>query len=198
MKILLIALVTASTVLGDVVLFDEPQTFSYDKVGVKITPPFSTGIINTCSYNNPYSGLTCIEGTGVGNYGTGGGCKVSISLGPGWIDPTQFTAFTYWVRQKNIGTGRMDIHCYDTAGQVGVMAPVGQPVGNFGLNRNNITSYQKITIPISAFAFPVGRYINRFTFDMVEQGGFYIDYVVLIGSGVVQQPRPWPTPTPCP
>ena len=186
----------AVSCFGDVVLFDEPQVGNYDDIGAKNPVALPAAIINTCSFNNPYSGFVCVEASGTGLVGTTGS-KVSMTFAQGWIDPTQFAAFTYWIRQKNVNAGHIDIHWFDVSGQVGNKAAVVD--GRYGFSKTNITTYQQVTIPMSAFAFPAGRYLQRVTFDVVERNsGFYIDSVVLVGNGVVQYPSPWPTPTPAP
>jgi len=197
-------LLLAGQLFGDVVLYDEPQISNYDQIGQKKPPTLPASVIETCSYNNPDTGFACIEGTGTSNT-SNGGSKFSIMLAGGWIDPTEFTALRYRVRQKTVNAGRMDVHCYTggAGGQVGKQATVGQPVGSYGLNAQNITSYQTITIPMSAFVFPAGTVVNRVTWDMViTNSGFYIDGIVLVGSGIIHRPDPYPpatsTPTPTP
>jgi hypothetical protein len=193
---IILLLSVASKLFGDVVLYDEPMaTRSWNT-----TESHSIGgTIELDSYNNPYSGFECIEGTLVQYEG-----RFSVTLGAGWIDPTQFTALVYHIRQKNQGAGRMNVHAWGGAQSdihLGVKATVGLSKGQYGLVGTNITTYQTITIPMSAFAFPAGTIVNRFMFAIVNNNsGFYIDDIVLVGSGVVQYPDPYPpataTPTP--
>ena len=77
----------ALSCFGDVVLFDEPQVGNYDRIGAKNPVALPAAVINTCSFNNPYSGFVCLEATGTGNVGTTGS-KISMSLAQGWVDPT--------------------------------------------------------------------------------------------------------------
>lgn len=179
---------------ADVIIYDEPTL-----AGSSLPNCFASakhpigGTYDTCSYNNPYSGSQCIEGTLVSPP-----AKFSILLGAGWIDPTEFTALVYHIRQKNQGGGTLNVHAYGGAqlnDQQGLKAVVGNHF--YGMVGTNITTYQTITIPMSAFAFPAGTVVNRFTFDVVNpNSGFYIDDIILVGPGVIRYPDPYPTPTP--
>ena len=196
MKTLILALFSIFSFLlsapADVVIYDEPQAGPpwYFMVGQKRPITLASSILETCSYNNAYSGVASIEGTGTAN-----GNKFSIWLGDDWIDPTEFTALVYHVYQKNVAAGTMNVHCYGNTtsdAQAGNMASVGVS-GSYGMVGTRVGVWQTVTIPMSAFAFPEGTIVNRFTFDVVHaNSGWYIDDIVLVGDGVVHFPNPYP------
>jgi len=205
-KIAISLLTLVAACSADVTLYDEPSTTgqTYTLIEQMKGPELANSRIETCSYNNAYSGFACIEGTMTADCSTPGhGSRFSIRFANfGWIDPSEFTALTYYVRQKSVDAGRMNIHAatgmdsdIDLRLIGGAMVRVGynKTTECYGLNSQNLTTYQLITVPISAFACPAGVVVNRFHWDMVPaSAGWYIDRIVLVGSGRVHYPNPYP------
>ena len=187
--IFFLSMLSALICRADVVLYDEPQLTGYQWASEKKSPSNSTVIIETCSYNNACSGVASIEGTNITI-----GSKFSISFGNGWIYPNEFTAFVFHINVKGLNGGRINVHVYSGVNsdiEVGTKAMVQ---GNtYGFVGGQYGVWQTVTIPISAFSFPDGTYVNRFTFDPVlASPGFFIDAITLIGNGVIHYPNPYP------
>jgi len=185
---------SSTLVRADVVLFDEPQAGPpyYYQVGQKKPSVLAASVIETCSYNHPDTGLACIEGTNTSN-----GNKFSIDLLNGWIDPTEFDYLIYRIRAKGKSALRMNIHSYGNLTsdiQIGNQVTVAIDSAHlYGLTGGNYVSYQTCVIPISAFNYPAGATVNRWTWDMVQASpGFYIDGIVLVGAGTIHYPSTYP------
>lgn len=147
--------------------------------------------INKASTSNPRTGTKCIEATSAVTNDV-----LLLNKGSA-ILASSYTNLVFYLRNKTAswGTSRIRFHFRNAAGtRVGSIVPVGN--GTFGFSTANTSSYQAVSIPMTAFAVPAGTSIQ--SLNVAVNGttaiGWYMDDVILqlngagtgSGSGLTQ------------
>lgn len=136
--------------------------------------------INKASTSNPRTGTKCIEATSAVTNDV-------LLLNKGSAVPaTNYSNLVFYLRNKtaNWSTTRIRFHFRNAAGtRVGSIVSLG--TGTFGFSSANTSSYQAVSIPLTAFAIPAGTSIQ--SLNVAVNGttaiGWYIDDVVLQLNG---------------
>lgn len=133
------------------------------------------------STNNPRTGTKDVEATSAVT-----GDSILFNKGS-TVSPSAYTALVFYIRNKtaNWGTTRLRVHLQNAAGaRIGNIVTVNS--GTFGFVTSNTTSYQAVSIPLTAFAIPATSLIQKLNIAVNGSGtaiGWYIDDIVLQLNG---------------
>jgi hypothetical protein len=135
---------------------------------------------NTSSISNPCQGSVDIEATNVIT-----GDAIRYQNPGGIIDVVaDYTVLTFKIKAKAgwPGAKRISFRWWNGGFSVGTAVTIGG--GNYGFDRNNITTCQTVSIPISAFNLPLGgSFVNSLEISITGSGGtlpgFYLDAICL-------------------
>jgi hypothetical protein len=134
---------------------------------------------NVNSTNNPHAGTKDIEGTTVA-----ANAYALASKPSGTLDITTYSLLVFYIRSKVTWNNNRSLQIQFRNAGVLVGSPITFKHNTYGFDSSNITTYQQIAIPITAFAIPAATLINQIRFmDAGGSIGFYIDDVSLQTGG---------------
>lgn len=139
---------TAPVISADEIVFEEN-----DGVGEWTGATLSGTSVVFNSTSEPDSGTVCIAATSAGSAAAG-----IIRLNKGStisVDTLDSLVIRFKSKTATWGTGQVRIHLQTSAG-VRVGAILSLRNGSYGLTTSNTSTYQTLTIPITAFAIPAG------------------------------------------
>ncbi len=146
----------------------------------------TTGNFNAASLNNPYSGLTVIEGTTLSD-----GHSVLLSRSSLFQPLINNTVLIFYIRSKASWNNGRSLQFSFRNGLTTVGLTVSLSNSNsYGFVSSNTTTYQRIVIPLSDFGLTPSDNVNRLFIRATGGGGtfgMYLDNIELQGTN--------PTPT---
>lgn len=134
---------------------------------------------NVNSSTNPHGGTKDIEGTTVA-----AGAYALAAKPSGTLDITTYSLLIFYIRSKVTWNSNRSLQIQFRNAGVLVGSPITFKHNTYGFDSSNLTTYQQIAIPITAFAIPAGTLINQLRFmDAGGSIGFYLDDVSLQSGG---------------
>jgi hypothetical protein len=132
------------------------------------------------STNNPRTGSKDVEATSAVT-----GDSILFNKGS-TVSASSYNALVFYIRNKTAswGTTRLRLHFQSSSGvRVGNIVTVQS--GTFGFSTTNTSSYQAVSIPLTAFAIPAGGSIQKLNIAVTGSTavGWYIDDMVLQLNG---------------
>lgn len=170
------------------------KTIFDENTGSPESAPTTSGTVSFSGVTNPYHLTKTADVSGFSN-----GTTITFTP-PTTVTIRSYTTLKFFIRLKsnfNPNTS-LQVTWVTTAG----VSTVNVLNGTYGFSRTNTTSYQAITIPITAFVAPnAGTALQmsipatvalRFTMVGVNASGFYLDYIQLGGNCITQPPTTTP------
>jgi Repeat of unknown function (DUF5907) len=131
------------------------------------------------STTNPHAGTKDIEGTTVA-----AGAYALAAKPSGTLDITTYSLLVFYIRSKVTWNNNRSLQIQFRNAGVLVGSPVTFKHNTYGFDSTNLTSYQQIAIPITAFAIPAATLIDQIRLmDAGGSIGFYLDDVSLQSGG---------------
>jgi hypothetical protein len=141
---------TAPDIGSDEVIYEEA-----DGAG-EWTPSVTGSLWTTDNTTEPDSGTKCINGASVLN-------TSSVTLNKGsTLNRDDYESLILRIKSKtsNWGTGRLRLH-FQNANSARVGNIVSIENGTFGFSESNVSSYQQVVIPLTAFNIPAGSLLQK-------------------------------------
>jgi hypothetical protein len=140
----------------------------------------SSAVWTLASTNNPYDGTVDIEAT---NVATAGDIQL-VDPASATVDLAQSNALVFYVRSKAAWPSTRSVSIEWLNGSTVKGQVVLLRDGVFGFNSSNISTYQQISIPTSAFGI-AGTPVTQLRYIVTGTGanlGFYLDDITLQGG----------------
>lgn len=152
-----------------------PTEWAWSTSGVGFDPNGTT---------NPRTGSKAISGTNVAS-----NAYAQAQRGSGTIDPNSFDYLVLYIRFSNVWNSSRYLRVSLLSGGVQKGNALRISGGHFGLDPNNVTTYQAVIIPALQFAVPAGTSIDQVRIqDVGGSISFWIDDIAWLADASINQP----------